>query len=202
MLAFVIILNRSKSLKQLHHFANFVWPPCDLQTFTGSPKSWKGRRKKSKKRKEEKYNVWLWDFLVGRVYLEESVLSWRRHTDLRKKSDRRKVKKLRGKKKSRKVKNSRSIWLFTFSLFETLSDDVGCLSSSTCADMRRSFCQLREPGRGGNHGHAHFGVGRSGVGWGFDYILVRPRPASKTRPKMASQARPDPIFLSRVIWWW
>ena len=197
----MIILNRSKSLKQLHHFANFVWPPCDLQTFTGSPKSWKGRRKKSKKRKEEKYNVWLWDFLVGRVYLEESVLSWRRHTDLRRKRQAKSQKAEGEEEKSKSQKFEKYLTVHFFS-FETLSDDVGCLSSSTCADMRRSFCQLREPGRGGNHGHAHFGVGRSGVGWGFDYILVRPRPASKTRPKMASQARPDPIFLSRVIWWW
>ena len=57
------------------------------------------------KRKVEKYIHFDFCFLVGCVYFEESVLSLRMHTDLRKKTKRRKVKKLRGKKKVEKSKH-------------------------------------------------------------------------------------------------
>jgi hypothetical protein len=47
----------------------------------------KKQSKKSKKEtKSRKLYFLFFDFLVGRVYFEESVLSLRRHTDLRKKS--------------------------------------------------------------------------------------------------------------------
>ena len=88
-------------------------------------------------------------FLAGRVYLEESVLSVRRHIS---KKEKRKVEKSKSSEGRRKVEKSKSI-LFDFSLFDFLKF-VGCLSSRICAALFSSLGNLVQ-GVGGYKPRGH-----------------------------------------------